>query len=114
MHKPAGNAYGRTDFLQGKGCPRCGYHLSKNEDEIADIISNFYPVERNNRSILGGLELDMYIPSCKVAIEYNGLRWHSEQFKPDKNYHLNKLLKCQEKGIKLIQIFEDEYLKKLF
>lgn len=98
------------NFLQGKGCPRCGYHLSKNEDEIADIISNFYPVERNNRSILGGLELDMYIPSCKVAIEYNGLRWHSEQFKPDKNYHLNKLLKCQEKRIKLIQIFEDEYL----
>lgn len=98
------------NFLQGKGCPKCGNHLSHAEDEIANLISQFYPVERNNRTLLNGLEIDLYISNCKIGIEYNGLKWHSDEFKYDKNYHLNKLLKCKEKGIKLIQIFEDEYI----
>ena len=30
----------------------------------------------------------------------------------DKNYHLNKTLKCSEQGIQLYHIFEDEYVNK--
>ena len=52
------------------------------------------------------------MPKLHIAIEYNGLRWHSEEFNKDKNYHLNKLIKCNEKGIRLIQIFEDEWIEK--
>ncbi len=98
------------NFLQGKGCQKCGSILSKSENEISNIISKYYKVEHNNRNILDGLEIDIYVPELKIGIEYNGLRWHSDQFKEDKNYHLNKLLKANEKGVKLIQIFEDEYL----
>lgn len=48
----------------------------------------------------------------KLAIEYNGMRWHSEQNITDKNYHLSKLNECNSCGVRLIQIFEWEYLHK--
>ena len=47
----------------------------------------------------------------KTAIEYNGLRWHSDEFKPDRYYHVNKTNKCKEAGVRLVQIYEDEYLE---
>jgi hypothetical protein len=65
----------------------------------------------NDRSLLNGKELDIYIPSHNVGIEFNGLYWHSELF-VDKNYHLNKTELCEEKGVQLIHIFEDEWLNK--
>lgn len=98
------------NLLQGKGCQKCGNILSKAENELSDILSHYYEIERSNRTILNGMEIDIYIPNLKIGIEYNGLRWHSDKFKNDKNYHLNKLNKCNEKNIKLIQIFEDEYI----
>ena len=98
------------NFLQNKGCPRCGNILSKAEDEISTLISKYYTVERSNREILDGLEIDIFIPELSIGVEYNGLRWHSEKFGKDKNYHLNKLILANKKGVKLMQIFEDEYI----
>jgi hypothetical protein len=57
-------------------------------------------------------EIDIYLPERKIAIEYCGLYWHSEESGKDKNYHLNKLNHCNELGIRLITIFEDEWLYK--
>lgn len=54
-------------------------------------------------------ELDIFIPSKNIAIEFNGNMWHSEKFGKDRLYHLNKLNECNKNGIGLIQIFEDEY-----
>lgn len=99
-------------FLMGKSCPKCGNHLSIAEDEIYNFIGNligFDKIEKRNTKILDGKEIDLYIPSMNLGIEYNGLRWHSEKFNKDKYYHLNKTLECEKKGIRLIQIFEDEY-----
>ena len=100
------------NFLQGKGCPKCGNHMSKAEDEIIDFIENKLKlnVEKRNHTLLNGKELDIYIPQLRVAFEYNGLRWHSEQFNKDKNYHLIKKNECANIGIKLYHIFEDEYV----
>ena len=100
-------------FLMGKGCPICGHQLSKNENEIYDFICDLVGEEnvlKNDTTLLDGKELDIYVPKYKIAFEYNGLRWHSEQFGKDKNYHLNKTLNCNKKGVSLIQIFEDEYI----
>jgi hypothetical protein len=69
-------------------------------------------VNRNNRTVLDGKELDFYIPELNFAIEYNGLYWHREGPKVSKNYHLEKTIKCEEKGIRLIHIFETEWLHK--
>jgi len=98
--------------LQGHGCPRCGYVISTMEDEIASFIEELgLSVERRNRSILEGKEIDIFIPSLSVGIECDGLKWHTEEF-IDKNFHLDKTNKCLEKGIRLIHVFEDEWLFK--
>lgn len=99
------------NFLQGKGCPKCGNRISKAEDEIIQFISGIVSSEvvKGEHGILEGMELDIYVPSKKAAFEYNGLRWHSEQFGKGKDYHLRKKELCEAKGVKLFHIFEDEF-----
>jgi hypothetical protein len=90
-------------------CPKCANIFSKFEESIYNFLTeNNIKCIRNDKSILNGLELDLLIPSHNIAIECNGLYWHSESFK-DKNYHLNKTIECEKKGIRLIHIFEDEW-----
>ena len=98
------------------GCPKCSRITSRKENEVYDFLCGLIgsdKITRNTRSIIPPLELDMYIPSLSIAVEFNGLRWHSEEFEPSKTYHLDKTEACNEKGIRLIHIFEDEWdLKK--
>ena len=101
------------DHLQGHACPKCANIESKTENEIyeycCEIIGRENIIHRDRKQIYPQ-EIDIYIPSLKLGIEYNGLIWHSDKFDKDKWYHYNKMKKCNEKGIRLIQIFEDEYL----
>ncbi len=100
------------DHIHGHGCPKCGLIESRGENELYDYIINIYGkdnVEHSNRTMLNGYEIDIYLPKLRIGIEYNGLKWHSDKFR-DSNYHLMKMNLANEKGVKLIQIFEDEYL----
>jgi hypothetical protein len=56
---------------------------------------------------MAGKELDLYIPDFNVAIEINGLYWHSEKFR-DKWYHFEKWEKCRENGITLLTFYSDD------
>lgn len=78
------------------------------ESDLADFIESHIPIERSNRTLIAPLELDIYIPSKNIAIEFNGLYWHSEKFK-SKNYHYDKYLACKNQGVQLIQIWEDDW-----
>lgn len=113
--KPHGNFWTSPDlFLMGKGCPKCGNHLSIAEDILFEELSKKIGAEniiRRDKSILCGKEIDLYIPKNKVGIEFDGLRWHSEEFKDGHDYHLKKTIECAEKGVALLHIFEDEFLK---
>ena len=62
--------------------------------------------ETNNRTILNGKELDIYIPSKKIAIECNGVYWHSSRIKSPK-YHMDKFIECQKQNIQLLTIWQD-------
>ena len=101
-----------NNHLQGKGCKKCGNRLSKAENEILEFISNYVKCNSNDRKIIKPYEIDIYIPDLKIGIEYNGLLWHSDRFKDDRNYHLKKLELSNSNNVKLIQIFEDEWLFK--
>lgn len=58
----------------------------------------------NDRTILNGKELDIYIPDKNIAIECNGVYWHSLK---EHDYHYKKWKTCEEKGIQLLTIWED-------
>lgn len=103
----------RTYAAKPTGCPQCsaGISISKSEQKIADfLIEKGFDIKQSVRHILKGMELDIYIPEKNIAIEYNGLYWHSEKAGKDKTYHYNKWLAAKEAGIQLIQIWEDEWL----
>ena len=63
----------------------------------------------NDRKILEGLELDIYYPELSIGIEYQGNYWHTrpKTIVRDKR----KKLLCKEKGIKLIEVWDDDFLK---
>lgn len=103
------------DHVNGHGCPKCGNNISNAEDEIYSFIVGLLgedKVVRHNRDLLNGQEIDIYIPELNIAFEYDGLRWHSEEFGKTKYYHLNKTTTLEDKGIRLYHIFEDEYQNK--
>ena len=82
------------------------------KDRLCDFITkelHITNIKRNCCNITPPYELSIYVPEYKLAIEYNGLITHSEKCIKDCKYHLNKLEECNNNGIKLIQVFEDEY-----
>lgn len=80
------------------------------EQEIAEYFSDLNYLQ-NNRDILG-FEADIIFPDKKIAIEFDGLYWHSDKFRDNPKYHLDKTLKAAERGYKLVHIFEDEWIYK--
>ena len=91
-------------------------NIAKTQQYIFDSIKTENKIF-NDRSILNSKELDIYLPDFNLAIEYNGLLYHSEGYSSiewlsniDKNYHLDKTNQCLEKGITLFHIFEGENL----
>jgi N-acetylglutamate synthase-like GNAT family acetyltransferase len=101
-----------NDITSGRGCRDCSHTSPKAQKELYSFIKDFYPDAINNdRSLIKPLELDIYVPSLKLAIEYCGLYWHSEEYKANDD-HYNKMRLCNEKGIRLITVFEDEWLER--
>lgn len=95
--------YGYNGVINFKG------NNSKPELDILSILNETkYKFERNI-SLLKNREIDAYCEELKLGIEYCGLYWHSEQWKTN-DYHFLKMKSCENLGIQLITIFEDEWL----
>ncbi len=97
------------------GCPGCSHHRSKGEAALVKFVSAFTTPVVRDRSILGGKELDIYLPDQKLAIEYCGDYWHAvkseEEEKLTWRRHYDKYDACQKRGIHLLTIFESEWLR---
>lgn len=78
------------------------------EKEVLEFIKDNYRGEII-RSYRDNLEIDIYLPELKIGFEFNGVYWHSNKFK-EKNYHLDKLKYFDEKGIRIINIWEDDWI----
>ena len=76
------------------------------------LVDNNIIFIKNDRKVLDGLELDFLLPEYNVAIECNGLYWHSEDNGKDKFYHLNKTVNALNKNIEVLHFFEDELRNK--
>lgn len=82
---------------------------SKSEQEVADFLKSLgIQIKQSDRSMLSGLEVDIVIPSKKIAIEFNGSYFHSDLFK-HKKYHLNKTKELQRKGYRAVHIWEVDW-----
>lgn len=89
---------------------------SKMVQEIFEFVRSILPEDveiiTNSRDIIPPKKLDIYIPSKQLAIAFDGLYWHSVDNGVPWNYHLQMTMDCASKGIKLIHIFEDEWILK--
>jgi hypothetical protein len=98
-------------------CPFC--QRKKQESKIESHITEWlaklgYEVIQHNRKLLNGLEIDCYLPKHKLGIEFNGLYFHSvSHSKRYKELHYTKFRIAKEKGIKLLQFWEDDTLYRL-
>src|SRR5690606_34992262 len=98
--------------LEGFGIPIGSYFKSQEEDEIYDLIKSLgvKAIRSDNKTIYPH-HLDILIPNKQVAFEYNGLYWHSSglDFKYPTNKHQMKAEKSRKVGVRLYQIFENEW-----
>ena len=96
-------------------CKICHPMGSKQQIEIYNFVKSlgFADVVSSTREVIPPLELDIWVPSKNVAIEYHGLYWHSggKEGTFDKDKHRKKFEYCREKNIKLLQIFSDEWIQ---
>lgn len=108
----------QTKFVATKDIPKIVKYASVKhscssshaEKEIVSFIRTFYNgrILENKRKAIHPFELDIYLPDIELAIEYNGCWYHSTENGTPKDYHLMKSLKCREKNIRLIHIYEFE------
>lgn len=104
-------------------CRKCNpYKKGKTQNEIFDYIDTLTTCKINDKSLLDDKkEIDILCVDDKLAIEYNGLLYHSFGISKypiynntdiDSRYHLRKTEECENKGFDLFHIFEDEWIDK--
>ena len=83
---------------------------SISQSQLEDFIRTIHDGEiiKNYRD---GLEIDIYLPDLGIGFEFNGLYWHSEEYK-EKNYHSDKTNFFKKRGIRIIHIWEDDWIYK--
>lgn len=88
----------------GRGCPICNHELQTSfpEQALYYYIKKCYPDAINSDKDSIGMELDIFVPSLRIAIEYDGFNWH-------KNSEVEQLKnrKCNDNEISLIRIREE-------
>lgn len=90
-------------------CLKCYPYLSgfsNKEKELLELVKSYFPDAHKDRKLINPLELDIVIDELKLAIEFNGNWFHSLLNTP-KGFHLQKTKLCNEKGYRLIHIWED-------
>lgn len=102
------------NWLKSYDIERNSGYRSLQEIEVMDYLNSLIPSRFiHTRNVLSyKKELDGYNEDLKMAIEYCGLYWHNENTGKYRNYHYQKWKECHEKGIQLITIYENEWLKR--
>lgn len=99
-------------------CPDCTKPFSSiAEGEILyfvkGLVGDGVKVLPRDHSTIHPYELDICVPEKHLAIEYDGQYWHSSNIRGvDKTYHLTKTELCKAKGIRLLHIFDHEWINK--
>lgn len=104
--------------LKEYNIPTREYGNSGYETELRDYITSLgFQPEKRRKILLSGKEIDIYLPAKQIGIEFNGVYWHQEGVlkkygKNGKRYHLDKTEEAESLGIRLIHIYEDDWIYK--
>ena len=93
--------------------PNIPTYTSGGEKELRDYICSIYKghIFFDDWSTLGDKEIDILIPNLELAFEFNGCYWHSIRCGKKNKYHQEKTIKAAKQNIRLIHIWEDEWMK---
>jgi hypothetical protein len=91
------------------GCPKCAITFSKPEEELRQFIQSLVPSAYKTKlgEIIPKQELDVFIPSIKIAFEFQGEYWHKHIDAEERDER--KRQSCQKLGIQLYEIWENDW-----
>lgn len=96
------------DRADGTGCPECAKRSQTSfyEQAIYYYVKKLYPdaVNRYRELFDNGMELDVFIPSIKLGIEFDGANWHKSS--EEKSREKVKYRICEDNKITLIRVKE--------
>lgn len=101
------------------GCPTCGRGMSRGQQEVAEFVKSLgFAVENDVWNVLPQIgrsraQIDIWVPEKRFGIEYHGIYFHAERepgCEISKTKHRDKWQRAVSAGIKLFQVFEDEWV----
>ena len=95
------SCYSRSKL--GSGCPHCSNRISDPEKNLRKSLIPFN-ASQSPQTKLGKWNVDIYIPSSKIVIEYDGSAWHHSGTSYERD--TRKSLELLEMGYKVIRIRE--------
>jgi G:T-mismatch repair DNA endonuclease (very short patch repair protein) len=104
--------YNRTALSGNRGCPKCANaaQASRGEMEVADYLRSLgLEVQTSVCGVLPGkLELDIVVPDKHLAVQFNGIYWHSEAVRGPRDHQV-KQQAAEDAGLQLITVWEDDW-----
>lgn len=97
------------NHVQGHGCQTCSCQDSQPVKDIKTLLESRNLIVQTEKKLSTNHRLDLFLPDLNIGIEYNGLYWHSDEYRHPR-YHLEKSEQAAKEGIHLIHIFEDDWL----
>jgi len=107
---PKGHEYRAVirDRVSGTNCPICNLRKQTSfpEQAVFYYVKKAYPeaINKYKEIFENTMELDIYIPSIKCGIEYDGKNWHKTEKEYEREKKKYKI--CKENNIKLIRLRE--------
>lgn len=102
--------------LRGSGCSKCvrADKQSSGEREVCEFLDSLgVRYITSDRELIAPKEIDIYLPDHNIAIEYDGMYWHSTNLEEEcvrmSKQHINKTEQCESIGVQLFHIFESEW-----
>ena len=93
------------DLKKGKGCPECNHSSTSFVEQLVllslrEVFGSDAVLSRDRKAI--NKELDIYIPSKNLAVEFGAWYWHKDRVLLDQE----KVQKCEDNGIYLLCIYD--------
>lgn len=107
-----------SNILAGQDCSNCSQSArrSKAEEDFFSEVLRIYPdAIASDRKLLKGKELDVFVPSLSLGIEFNGDYWHSDAVViprrgvTAREMHEQKLALAKSNGIDLLFLWESDW-----